>query len=200
MGMPAQREMQWTAERAMALPYDGKRYEVLDGALVVTPAPSLAHQWALQVLDRLLSAYVANHAVGWVLRAPADIVLSPSRLVQPDLFVVARGERPPAQWSDIRSLLLAVEVLSPSTARTDRYEKRAIYQSERVPEYWVVNLEARCFERWRPQDRVPDVVEGELRWHPDDSVPPLTIDLPRYFAELPTPPVTPTPRPESSSR
>jgi Uma2 family endonuclease len=187
MGMPAQREMEWTAERALALPYDGNRYEVLDGALVVTPAPSLAHQWALQVLDRLLSAYVASHGIGWVLRAPADIVLSAKRLVQPDLFVVPRGERAPTRWSEIRALVLAVEVLSPSTARTDRHQKRIIYQSEGVPEYWAVDLEARRIERWRPDDSQPEVLATEMRWEPSAAASPLILDLPSLFAEIPAP-------------
>jgi Uma2 family endonuclease len=185
--MPAQREEEWTAERALALPYDGNRYEVLDGELVVTPAPSLAHQWALQVLDRLLSAYVSSYTIGWVLRAPADIVLSPKRLVQPDLFVIPWGERAPAQWSEIRTLLLVVEVLSPSTARTDRTQKRRVYQTERVPEYWAVDLEAQCIERWRPDDVQPEVLATGLRWQPPGAASPLLLNLPSFFAEIPAP-------------
>lgn len=88
MDMPA-RQTNWTVERALALPADGNRYEVLDGELFVTPSP-------------------------------ADLVFSPRRLVQPDLFVVpSRADGEPRAWSDVTERLLAVEVLSPSTARAD---------------------------------------------------------------------------------
>ena len=125
MGMPAQ-QTEWTAEEAIALPADGNRYEVLDGELFVTPAPSLRHQFALSALFTPVKEYVDAHQLGWALWSPADIVLSPRRLVQPDLFVVPwREGGHPSSWAEVRSLLLAVEVLSPSTARAYRITKRA---------------------------------------------------------------------------
>ena len=63
--------------------------------------------------------------------------------MQPDVFVVPwREEGQPRSWQDVTPLLLAVEVLSPSTARADRHRKRLIYQSQRVPEYWIVDADA----------------------------------------------------------
>ena len=72
--------------------------------------------------------------------------------------------------------------MSYSSKRTDRLQKRQLYQEEGVPEYWVVDLEQRHVERWRPGDTAPDVVSGELVWHPDARTPPLTIELPHLFA------------------
>src|SRR5690606_21105253 len=89
MGMPALQN-DWTVERALALPEDGNRYEVLDGELFVTPAPSWTHQSVLGELYSPLRAYVKANQLGWALFSPADLVFSNRRLVQPDLFVVPR--------------------------------------------------------------------------------------------------------------
>ena len=72
------------------------------------------------------------------------------------------GETPP---------LLAVEVLSPSTARADRTVKRRLYQRAGVPEYWIVDLEARLVERWRPADERPEVLTDTLTWRPVSPAP-----------------------------
>lgn len=184
MGMPAQ-HTDWTAEMAIALPYDGNRYEVLDGELVVTPAPSWVHQTAVEELYACLRPYVAEHSLGWVKLSPADIVLAPQRLVQPDVFVVPRvGDRRPSAWSDVRALLLAIEVLSPRTAFNDRHRKRRMYQEFDVPEYWIVDTEARQVERWRPVDSAPEIVREVLEWAPRVGVPSLSIDLPSFFATV----------------
>jgi Uma2 family endonuclease len=184
MGMPAQ-QTEWTAEMARELPDDGKRYEVLDGELFVTPAPELRHQTAAGRLFVVLDAYVRAHSLGLALMSPADIEFSPRRLVQPDVFVApvtARGR--PRDWRDISSLLLAVEVLSPSTARTDRQRKRGIYQSQGVPEYWIVDLDARVVERWRPADERPEIIADVLTWQPRTDVQPLSIGLDEFFFEV----------------
>lgn len=185
MGMPASPQVDWTAAQAIALPWDGNRYEVLDGELFVTPAPTWRHQAAIEELFPLLKAYVAERGVGWAKLSPADIVFTERRLVQPDIFVVPRRESgAPSGWSDVKSLLLAIEVLSPSTARADRHRKRVIYQEQGVPEYWIVDPAARLVERWRPADSRPELIVGTLEWQPDPDVPALRVDLPAYFSAV----------------
>ena len=186
MAMPVHApDVDWTVERALALPEDGNRYEVLDGELFVTPAPSWGHQSVLGMLFRQLSAYGDEHRIGWTRFSPADIVFSPRRLVQPDLFVVPwREGGAPRAWTEVKSLLLAVEVLSPSTARADRHRKRVIYQSERVPEYWIVDADARLIERWRPGDERPEMILDELTWRPREDVEPFRLPLERFFEEV----------------
>jgi Uma2 family endonuclease len=184
MGMPSPTSSpptEWTAEMARALPDDGNRYEVLDGELFVTPAPSRFHQRALKILYDMVNPYVVEHAVGELLWSPADIEFSPRRLVQPDLFLAPLGGR---TWKDISSLLLVIEALSPTTARADRLRKRTIYQSQGVPEYWIVDLDARVVERWRPGDERPEILADTLAWAPRADPTPLEIDLPRYFASV----------------
>jgi Uma2 family endonuclease len=182
MGMPAQ-ETRWTLDMVRALPDDGNRYEVLDGALLVSPAPSYRHQLAVALLYDILAPYTRTNRIGQTLMSPADIELSPTRMVQPDLFVIPADVKT-ASWSDITRLLLVAEVLSPSTARWDRIEKRGAYQDKDVPEYWVVDLDSRLFERWIPGDRRPELLSDSLEWHPVPAVSPLTIDLVRYFADV----------------
>jgi Uma2 family endonuclease len=76
-----------------------------------------------------------------------------------------------------------VEVLSPSTAARDQEEKRRLYQ-QHADEYWIVDLDARVIERWRPREERPVVLDTELMWQPDGADAPLTLDLPAYFREV----------------
>ncbi len=173
----------WTAERARALPADGTRYEVLDGVLAVTPAPSWGHQDVALAFWRVLDEYLRAHAIGRAIAAPADVEFSPHRLLEPDVFAVPLVEgRQPAEWNDVQRLLLAIEVLSPSTARRDRITKRRIYMSEAVAEYWIVDADSRTVERWRHGDERPEVLDSVLTWQPLDAVAPLEIDLATLFA------------------
>jgi Uma2 family endonuclease len=181
MGMPAQRT-EWTADMVRALPDDGKRYEVLDGDLFVSPAPSALHQRAVARLLLILDPYCRAHLIGEAMISPADIEFSRHRLLQPDLFVVPLTEgRRIRSWKDVTTLLLSAEVISPSTARADRGEKRLVLQDEGVPEYWIVDLDARIVERWRPADERPEILTDKLRWHPVPTGAPLDIDLGEFF-------------------
>jgi Uma2 family endonuclease len=73
------------------------------------------------------------------------------------------------------------EVLSASTARVDRVEKRKLYREEHVPEYWIVDLDSRTFERSIPTDDRPEILVDQLLWNPEGSSEPLVIDVPDYF-------------------
>jgi len=181
MGMPVH-NTKWTADMVRALPDDGMRYELLDGELLVSPAPSLAHQEVLQRLFLLIQSYVERYSIGWTYLSPADIELSPNRIAQPDLFVVPNvGRGKPGTWADVKSLLLAVAVLSPSTASTDRLKKRPWYQEEGVNEYWIVDIESRLVERWRPEDDRPEVISDVLEWQPQPTCELLRIGLANVF-------------------
>ena len=74
-------------------------------------------------------------------------------------------------------------MLSPSTARYDRTLKRKRYQRAGVPEYWIVDPDARVIERWRPEDERPEVASESLSWQPVPGTSPLLLDLPALFAE-----------------
>jgi Uma2 family endonuclease len=175
----------WTAEMVRALPDDGNRYEVIDGELFVTPAPSWRHGDAVLALIERLLPYLREHRIGHLKITPQDVEFDERNMVEPDLFVVPLVEgRRPIRWEDVRRLLLAVEVLSPGTARADRLRKRALYQREGVPEYWIVDADARVVERWRRGESRPEVLDEALVWHPDPGSDPLTLELPALFAEV----------------
>ena len=183
MAMPVQ-HTDWTADMARALPDDGNRYEVLDGELVVSPAPTMNHQRVVFLLARILDEYVRKHGLGEVFIAPTDVEFSPTRLLQPDVFVIppTPGRRTQT-FSEVGSLLLAGEVLSSSTARAVRTRKRDILRDERVPQYWIVDPDGRVIERWTPDDERPEVLSTAITWQPDPEVPALVIELPGFFSD-----------------
>ncbi len=165
MGMPATHDTVSTIEELLALPDDGMRHELLDGAHVVTPAPQYLHQKAVGELDFLLRSVLRARPDAEVLTSPADVVLGPETLVQPDLFVIRRfPDTPIRAWSDVGVPLVAIEVVSPGTAARDRGAKRRIYQQAGVGEYWIVDLDARIVERWTPADERPEILDRTLGW------------------------------------
>lgn len=113
------------------------------------------------------------------------MVLGPRTLVQPDVFVVRQqpGTRL-RRWEDVGVPVLAVEFLSPGTAVRDRGVKRRIYQQAGVPEYWIVDLDARLVERWRPEDTRPEVLSETLEWDLPVGSGRLRIDLPSLFEKV----------------
>ncbi len=129
------RGREWTRADRDALPDDGHRYEVLDGALVVTPAPSSGHQIALFGLYRQLFTQCPRHLR--VLGAPLDVQMDERSVLQPDL-VVARKDRVERQGVRGRPEL-AVEILSPSTQMVDRNLKLDRYERAGTPAYWLAD-------------------------------------------------------------
>jgi Uma2 family endonuclease len=122
--------------------------------------------------------------VGHALTSPSDVELEPDFLSQPDVFVMPIDESRRVRHERIvHRLMLAVEVLSPSSAGHDRVKKRPAYQRN-VPEYWIVDLDARLVERWRPRDDRPEIISEVLEWLPPGAGTPLRIDLAAYFSQV----------------
>jgi Uma2 family endonuclease len=182
MGMP-DTTGRWTREMVLALPDDGNRYELFDGELLVTPAPSGLHQLAISLLWEALFPFVRQHGLGRVFTSPADLHLDGGQLAQPDLFVVP-GVPADRAWASFPNPILVIEILSPGTARFDRTVKRRRFQRSEIPEYWIVDLHARVVERWRPTDARGEVLVELLTWRPAGSTQELAIKLPEYFREV----------------
>jgi Uma2 family endonuclease len=182
MGMPA--PVYFTADMVRALPDDGNRYEVVYGELLVTPSPRPWHQVVVHRLSLALGKYVERQPVGVVLSSPADISWGPDVLVQPDVFVVAPDEARTLDWTRMRTLLLVAEVLSPSSARGDRFLKRLRYREAAVPLYWVVDGDERSVEVWTPRDDFPAVERERLVWRPSGAGEPFTLSLEELFRPL----------------
>ena len=188
MAMPAHRALRrrWTEEefytaRDAAPP--GERWELVDGDVLVTPSPHWMHQRIIVRLTVLIDAYVRANALGELFASPLDVKLEPGLVLQPDLMVVPPGEI--RRRSDmVRHLVLAVETVSPSSARHDRVTKRPHYQRNRVPEYWIVDETSRTIERWTPDDERPELLAERLVWHPTGAAEPFVLDLVEFFAGL----------------
>ncbi len=179
MGMAA--PTYWTAEMVRQLPDDGNRYEVVHGELLVTPAPRFDHQLLVTRASIALGNHLALEPVGIVLTSPADISWGRDVLMQPDVFVIPRDEARTRDWSRIRSLLLVVEVLSPSTARADRFTKRRRYQEAGVPLCWIVDGEEQRVEVWTPDAELPAIEAERLAWRPAGAGQPFTLELAELF-------------------
>src|SRR5690348_2268293 len=185
MAMPAT-QRRWTANEVRQLiaesPLATPRYELVDGELLVTPSPTWPHQRAVVLLVKALEEYLERYPVGVVCVSPSDVELEPKTIVQPDVFIVPpdeaqrllRGSLP------IRDILLAAEVVSPSSGRHDRVTKRQLY-SRHLQEYWIVDLDARLIERWRRDAEQPEVIISTLEWQPAAAAEAFRLDLARYF-------------------
>jgi len=126
------------------------RYELLDGALLMVPAPTPLHQRISRNLEFLLLRFVREHALGEVFDAPVDVVLGAGNereVVQPDLLFVEKTQRHLITAAEIQGApALVVEVTSPGTEARDRGYKKVLYGRYGVREYWIVDPQAETVE------------------------------------------------------
>lgn len=119
---------------------EDKRYELLDGELLMTPAPGELHQNVSAQLGWRLVQFASENNLGWVYHAPFDVVMSDTDVVQPDLLFVSNDRSRIITPENIQGAPdLVVEILSPSTATRDRTFKRTLYARHGVKEYWLVD-------------------------------------------------------------
>lgn len=149
---PLPRSGRWTVDDLDRLPDDGLRYELLDGTLLVTPAPVPLHQRAVGSVFFALRAQQPDSMEVFV--APLDWRPDLHTSLQPDVLVARNEDVGPKNVS--APLLLAVEVLSPTTRRTDLLLKRSRYVEAGIPSYWVVDPQV-------PSLTAFELVEGAYR-------------------------------------
>ena len=183
--MATQPQTGLTYQDLQSFPEDNFRRELIDGELIVTPSTTFLHQHAVGELLVALHSYLKRQNVGDVLHSPSDIEIVPETIMQPDVFVspktVGRRQK---EWHDIQSLLLAAEIVSPSTATVDRVTKRQFLKRAPVDEYWVVDTDARIIERNRAGVEGVEILDLTLTWMPDGATEPLVLDLASFFAEV----------------
>ncbi len=135
--------VRFTYEDYLNTPED-KRYELLDGELIMVSSPNIQHQRAERELAFQVIGFVKRHDLGEVFFAPTDVILSDTDVVQPDLLFVSRERAHIIASNAIYGAPdLVVEILSPSTARRDLTFKRRLYAKHGVKEYWQVNIDDR---------------------------------------------------------
>jgi Uma2 family endonuclease len=147
-----------TYEDYAALPDDGRRYELHEGELSVTPAPGTSHQDILGNLFVILRGHVNTNRLGKVFVAPVDCIFENITIVQPDIVFVETARRSVISERGIEGApTLVVEVISPSTSAIDRRRKLQLYARYAVPYYWIVDPPARTIEAY---ELAPGVYEG----------------------------------------
>lgn len=139
---------EWTYEDYESLPDDGRRYEVIEGVLYVTPAPNFDHQYTVGEIFAALRTYVREHQLGMVISAPFEVRLPDiAPVVQPDVLFIAAERTPrPGAARFVGPPALIVEVISRSTARTDKVVKFSAYERAGVREYWLVDVRTHSVE------------------------------------------------------
>jgi Uma2 family endonuclease len=175
----------WTLEELHSLPDDGNKYELIDGELFVTPAPTDEHETIAARLTRILDPYVAKHGLGFVYRPRAVIRTGSKRKkseVEPDLMVRQPQSGRKAQWDDAPIPILVVEIESPYTRRRDHMQKRDHYMKIGVAEYWIIDPEERSILQIRACE--PDLeCRDRIIWSPSGAAEPLEIETTRIFVQ-----------------
>lgn len=168
------------------MPQDGNRYELIDGEIVVSPAPSLIHAEIVARLFVLIREFVLkHHGGGRVFTAPVDVRLSPPRIVEPDIVYVSAERRSlmadPALIEGAPDLV--VEVVSPFNRPYDERVKFRIYAEVGVREYWLADSERQTLAIFALKGdayvRLP-LEEGFARSH---LLPGLAVDVSALFVD-----------------
>jgi Uma2 family endonuclease len=152
-----------TYEDLAAIPYDGRRHEIIHGEHIVTASPLKRHQVAAQNISFALDSFVRRNRLGRVFGCPVDLVLSQYDVLQPDVIVILNERLPQYNETNFQGAPnIVVEVLSESTARRDRGEKLKLFAKHGVEEYWIVDadtqsVEVYCFHK---RCRAPKLFEA----------------------------------------
>jgi Uma2 family endonuclease len=176
----------WTYSEYARFPDDGNRYEVIDGEVLVTPAPSPNHQRIVTRLLRLMCDYVERNRLGEVL-PDVDVLFATGQFLRPDIVFIPNDRRDGISDRGIEVAPgLIVEVQSPTSGSIDRVKKPRRYGDFGVPEYWVADPVAREVLVWRFADGAtePERFTGIHEWRPAASFEPLILDAADLFRPL----------------
>jgi Uma2 family endonuclease len=182
--MSVSKPLRYTYEDYARLP-DDQRYEVIDGELFLTPAPTPFHQIVKGRIEEMLKEYVYERRLGLVLDAPCDVVLSRYDVLQPDIFFISSDRRTVIGEKYITDAPdLVIEVLSPGTRKRDRILKSRRYARFGVREMWIADPKAKTIEVFVGREgrfrREAAYAEGGVLGSP--LLPGLAVPLERVFA------------------
>jgi Uma2 family endonuclease len=142
---PAKRHYTYD-ELVAEMPETNLPCELWDGELIMSPAPSFFHQEIMLRFYRRLDDWVREHKLGKVITSPIDMVLSPHRVVQPDVAYISRDRLNIVTKTINGPVDLAAEVISLGNRNRDRIEKRDLYEQYGIKEYWLIDPEAQTVE------------------------------------------------------
>ncbi len=186
--MVPQTATRMTYEELMALPDDGRRYELIEGELVLNPAPNLRHQAIIGNLYLALRLYLDQHRSGKVFVAAVDVVLSIENVLEPDVIVVLADRVSRLQKKNVQGAPnIAIEVLSEGSRRKDEVIKRRLYERFGVDEYWIVDPQ---IDRVKIYRRVGDAFDRAIEISTDTGgtitsplLPEFALDVNLVFAD-----------------
>jgi Uma2 family endonuclease len=153
----------YTVDQVKRFPPDGQRYELLDGVLLVTPAPRNLHQRVVMHLAGRLYQELMVPGLA-VVATPGELEIGNHTLLDPDILVYPASYGPEVPWKRMRNWWLAVEVLSPSSRVYDPDFKRPAYQALGVETVWLVDPESRTVEVWERGAVAPQVERERIEW------------------------------------
>ena len=177
---------EWTYSEYARLPDDGNRYEVLDGEVLVTPAPTPHHQKVILRLAMALFDYVDDPGIGWVFQ-DVDLLFQTGQFLRPDLVVVSAEGREGITDRGVETApALVIEVLSPSSRTIDRKKKPRRYLDFGVPVYWVVDPAEGVVRIWDAETGAenPRTETKTVRWAFPEGAEPLELDVEELTAPL----------------
>jgi len=172
MRQSATKEEKFTYQDYIHFPDNGKRYQIINGEVYMSPAPVPYHQRIIIKLSKILDEFVAKHNLGIVFIAPCDILLSDEDIVQPDIFFISNENLNIIKEKYIEGVPdLTIEITSTYTKKLDKLLKKRLYETYQVKEYWVVDVEKKTLQRFAHRGRsyeeigsykVGDIVESNL--------------------------------------
>jgi Uma2 family endonuclease len=178
-------DLKFTYAEYATLPENGRRYQLIGGELLMSPAPTFRHQKIAQEINFALLMFVRGRNLGQVLFAPLDVILSDEDVLQPDIVFISNERRGIIVPEGLRGAPdLCVEILSPSNANLDRGAKRLLYARHGVIELWLVDPDANTLELFRLQENAREAAQ---RWTAAGTLvtallPGFTLDLAPVFA------------------
>jgi Uma2 family endonuclease len=186
MATPA-RKFKYTYQDYLLFPDDGNRHEIIGGEHYVTPAPNWRHQLVAGNFHRLVSPFIYENRLGYILFAPLDVVLSDEDVVQPDLLFISNDRASIAQEKGAFGAPdLVIEVLSDSTRRRDETIKLRLYEEMGVREYWMADPVQETIRVFRTTKAGRFVLVAELSAEAGDRLetplwPGLVLELSQIF-------------------
>lgn len=185
--VPGPKQGFWTYDDYAAIPDDGKRYEIVNGVLYISPAPGWPHQEIVGEIFAHLRAYMRTTRSGGVFTSPIDVELAPNTVFQPDVVILLIASQKKLKERHIVGAPdLLVEVVSPSSETHDRHRKIDAYARAGVPEYWIVDPHARTVEVLmldKGEYHSQGVYRGQATL-PSQIVPGLLVHVEEFFASV----------------
>jgi Uma2 family endonuclease len=185
--VPGPGQGSWTYNDYAALPNEGKRYEIVNGVLYMSPSPGWTHQEIVFEIASYLRDHLRKSGSGGVFIAPLDVELAPKDVFQPDVVVLLKANRDKLKEGHIVGAPdLVVEVVSPGSETHDRYRKLAAYARARIPEYWIVDPDSRTVEILTCEGgeyQSQGVYRGKAQL-PSQIVPGLAVQVEQFFVSV----------------